>query len=316
MHPFTQSKDQSLSTISESELLRRMRIWFGQSAPPSPFGMGDDTAVIPKQSNLITSDSLLYQRHWDDSISPEAAGAKLLKRNLSDIAAMGGKPTQAVIAASLQPNLSLEWMERFTRGLAQCALRYAVELVGGDLTRSDHDLFFNLTLLGIADKPVLRTGASLGDHIWVTGELGGSIHQHHVDFIPRLTEGQWLAQQPEVQSMIDVTDGLAKDLPALLPPDSHAAIDPDKIPLSASIASLPSTEAIQHALCDGEDYELLFTTKHSSDPTVFAQRWKSSHQTSIAYLGTIKSGSNGNLLHLKSGQPLHSDSGYEHFRPT
>lgn len=93
MHPFTKNPSESIARLGERKLLEKIRLWLGETSPHAPHGMGDDTAILPiepDQFNLITTDTLAYKCHFNDAVKPEQAGAKLVKRNLSDIAAMGG----------------------------------------------------------------------------------------------------------------------------------------------------------------------------------------------------------------------------------
>lgn len=321
MHsPFANDTAGRVASVGEIELLRLIRSWLGDCAPPSPEGMGDDTAVLPGGAgNLLTSDSLVFGRHFDADLEPALAGAKLLKRNLSDIAAMGGRPGAAVMAAFLPPPTSLRWLEAFTRGLADCARTWGVPIVGGDLTESIDFLGFNLTLTGQAARPLLRTGAQVGDEIWVSGELGGSLAGHHATFTPRLPEGAWLAQEDAVRSLIDVTDGLAKDLPALLPPGTSAALALDAAPIRAAAYELARSSGrtvLDHAFADGEDYELLFTASPRWRREGGPERWSSSFDTPLACLGTVIVASATKpapLVDGATGQPLKFSSGYAHF---
>ena len=128
MTPFTSIRADSVLARGELQLIACIRRWLGRSSPESPFGIGDDCAVIPptKKHLLITTDPVIYGRHFDDTLSPRAVGAKLLKRNLSDIAAMGGRPRTAVISLALAPETSLAWLRGFYLGLAACARLYRV----------------------------------------------------------------------------------------------------------------------------------------------------------------------------------------------
>jgi thiamine-monophosphate kinase len=279
--------------------------------------MGDDTAVLPDGcSNLLTTDSLVYGRHFDDELSAELAGAKLLKRSLSDIAAMGGEPGVAVLAGFLPPQTSVPWLERFVNGLAGCAREWGVPLVGGDLTETDGFLGFNLTLTGHAERPILRQAAEVGDLIWVTGELGGSIHGHHARFEPRLKEGAWLAREDAVHTMIDLTDGLAKDLPALLTKGLCASIDTDALPLRASLSTKSRSAALKHAFTDGEDYELLFTTASGWSDSDGPARWEKHFKASLTCIGKVITSprERAAVVDASTGEALNYGEAYEHFR--
>src|SRR4051812_40618639 len=121
MHPFARNAKDSVSSLGEERLISAIRRWLGNATPPAPHGIGDDCAVLPASAReqVITVDPVIFGRHFDKNVSPNDVGAKLLKRNLSDLAAMGAKPTAAVIALTLDPRVSTGWLESFYRGLAR-----------------------------------------------------------------------------------------------------------------------------------------------------------------------------------------------------
>ena len=269
MTPFTSHRAQSVAAHGERMLITGIRRWLGRASPASPFGIGDDCAVIPpaRHHQLVTTDPVIWGQHFDTTVSARAVGAKLLKRNLSDIAAMGGRPVAAVVSLALAPQTSVRWLEQFYRGLAACALRHDVKVVGGDITQGPAGFFGAfLTLHGesAGRRVVTRGGARAGDSIYVTGSLGGSLLGHHHSFTPRLAEGAWLADRAEVRAMMDVSDGLAKDLDSLTPEGLVPALDAQAIPVSAAARRCARTSRktpLAHALGDGEDYELLIVVR-------------------------------------------------------
>jgi thiamine-monophosphate kinase len=269
MNPFTPVRARSVAAIGERRLIDGIRRWLGGASPAAPFGIGDDCAVIPptKRHQLVTTDPVIFGQHFDETVSPRQAGAKLLKRNLSDIAAMGGRPVAAVVSLALAPETSLRWLEQFYRGLAATALKYRVRIVGGDVTQGPAKFFGAfLTLHGesAGRRVVTRTGARAGDAIYVTGTLGGSLLGHHHSFTPRLAEGAWLAGRGEVRAMMDVSDGLAKDLDSITSAGLSPALRAEAIPVSAAAkrrARDSKRAPLFHALSDGEDYELLLVVR-------------------------------------------------------
>lgn len=272
LQPFSKNFRESVSALGEEKLIACIRRWLGPASPRAPFGIGDDCAVLPaaRGRQLITVDPVIYGRHFDASVPPRAAGAKLLKRNLSDLAAMGGRPTTAVLSLMLDARVSRHWLEQFYRGLAASARQYHVAIVGGDVAQADGVVAASLTLLGRAAgaRVVARTGARIGDWIYVTGLLGGSLRsRHHFKFTPRLAEGAWLARRSEVRAMMDVSDGLAKDLRALAPRGSAPALEAAALPLRPGAGA-------RDALTDGEDYELLFALATRADRTAFERAWR------------------------------------------
>lgn len=282
MTPFTSKRTDSVAAEGELKLIAGIKRWLGSSSPSSPFGIGDDCAVIPPTKNhqLVTTDPVIFGRHFDAQVPARAVGAKLLKRNLSDIAAMGGRPVAAVISLALAPETSVLWLREFYLGLAHCARRYRVKIVGGDITEGPTGFvgaFLTLHGESTGTRVVTRSGARVGDRIYVTGSLGGSLRSHHHDFIPRLAEGAWLARRPEVCAMMDVSDGLAKDLDAITPRGLAPAIRAAVIPISRDaqeIARETKTDALHHALCDGEDYELLIVIRAGANSNAFETAWR------------------------------------------
>jgi thiamine-monophosphate kinase len=271
VHPFTNRRAESVAALGETGLIAAIRRWLGAASPRAPNGIGDDCAVLPasRGQQLLTVDSVIFGVHFDAAVAARAAGAKLFKRNLSDIAAMGGRPKAAVVALALDPQVKVRWLEEFYRGLADMSRRYCTPIVGGDVARLDGSVLASLTLTGeVPTRVVTRAGARAGDSIFVTGRLGGSLASgHHWKFTPRLAEGAWLARQPEVRAMMDVSDGLAKDLPALTPPGMETALD---------AAALPRRRGcdLRATLGDGEDYELLFALAGRTEPAAFLKTWR------------------------------------------
>ena len=318
MNPIADKPSDRISSIGEVALLEKMRLWFGPSMPPAPEGMGDDCAVLRRPAgNLLAADSLLRGRHFDDQADPAEVGAKLLLRNLSDIAAMGGEPQYALVSGFLPPDTSLLWLERFCRGMAACAAQYSTALVGGDLTESIEGPAFSLAIAGQADRPLLRTGRHPGDSIWVTGSLGGSLLGRHLRFPPRIPEGRWLAQRQDVHACMDLTDGLGKDLHALIQSGLAAALDAPAIPLSPeahTCAERSGHSPLHHAFNDGEDYELLFTVGVATDPADFKRQWMSAFDTPLTCIGVIRPIQNHPIFDATTGHPIDFANGYTHFK--
>lgn len=323
MEPFTLNSANSVSHLGEVALIEKIGTWLGSVSPAAPHGIGDDCAVlapISQGQQILTVDSVSYGHHFDASVSPEDAGAKLVKRNLSDIAAMGGTPGPAVLALLCGSDVSTQWLERFFTGIRQCCEHYKVSLVGGDISSLASGNFSAvLTLTGQAQSPKLRSTAKSGDHIYVTGTLGGSILGKHYQFQPRIAEGQWLAQSMHCSAQMDLTDGLAKDLKSLLPIDTHATLDLEALPIAAAAHTLSNTSgrsALEHACCDGEDYELIFTLDTQVNRHEFETQWtKQFPDTELHHIGYIRpSASAGQLIDSKTNTALPWSHGFEHLR--
>jgi thiamine-monophosphate kinase len=305
--PFTQDTRSAVQEFGEIAIIENIRKTLGEISPPTPHGIGDDCAVWtppPGEQILLTVDPVVYGQHFSEKDHPNDAGAKLLKRNLSDIAAMGGKPGPALLSLVMGPDVSHDWLMHFVHGLAQACQQWGVPLSGGDVAAGDPGTFVStLTQTGSATLPITREGAQIHSPIYVTGALGGSLLGRHLHFHPRLEEGQWLAQQDSLCSMIDISDGLAKDLLQLLPQGSQANLEMENIPIH------PEAETLQQAFCDGEDYELLFTLA----PGVELQDWP--FATPVQKIGHIRnSRGRGSLMDISTGKPIEFyHSGYEHF---
>lgn len=309
MHPFAPGPRDRVDALGEAGLIAAIRRWLGNACPPAPAGIGDDCAVIApaRKRQLLTVDPVIFGRHFDAAVPPAAVGAKLLKRNLSDIAAMGGKPRAAVVSLCLDRSVRIRWLREFHRGLAATARRYGVTLVGGDVAEAPGVLAASLTLLGEATgaRVLTRRGARAGDWIAVTGRLGGSLASgHHHRFLPRLAEGEWLARRKEIRSMMDVSDGLAKDLAALTPTGTRAALDPAAIPRRRGCT-------LAAALGDGEDYELLCTIQSRANRAAVCRAWRRRFpRVPFTIIGRFVRRSH----HDPGPAPLRP-RGYEHLRP-
>lgn len=312
----------TVGALGETALLRKIAARlapFPRVSRPAPRGIGDDCAVFPNEHGnarrLTTADSVIFSRHFDESVSARDAGAKLIRRNVSDVAAMGGAPSDAVISLIMSRDVKVAWLEKFYEGAARACDALGVELAGGDVASAPAGtrLFAaTLALTGFcADEPLLRTGARAGDAVCVTGTLGGSIRGKHHAFEPRLREGAFLAAFPrrKVRGCIDVTDGPAKDLPAIVPAGAHAEIDFASVPVSADALALACGDAdaaLRRAFCDGEDYELLFCVAPDFEAELFA-RWRERFpRTPLTRIGRIVSGESAGTFF---------SGGYEHFAP-
>jgi len=248
---------QTLSDIGEDSLIHRLVNGLPQG-PSVIVGPGDDCAVVSgvEAGNqlLLKADAVVEGVHFLREASPALIGRKALARAVSDIAAMGGVPRHALVTLVLPPDLEVAFVEGLYQGMRKLAEEFAISIVGGETTRGSQ-IVISVALTGEL-KPghcVLRSTACESDAIMVTGRLGGSIYGHHFTFQPRLHLAQWLVQNHKPNSMMDLSDGLAKDLPRLAAASGlEFIIDPGTLPCT------PGCTATQ-AWGDGEDYELLFT---------------------------------------------------------
>lgn len=321
MKLFTAQRRHSVLAFGEQRLIVAIRGWLGDASPRSPFGIGDDCAVVPSsgRSMLITTDPVIHGQHFDDTVPARAVGAKLLKRNLSDIAAMGGRPVAAVLSLALAPETDARWLRDFYRGLAAAARTFRVRIVGGDITQGPRGFFGAfLTLHGEAagSRAVTRSGARAGDALYVTGSLGGSLLGHHYKFTPRLTEGAWLAQRTEVRAMMDLSDGLAKDLGSLTPRGLAPALCGPAVPISRAAqrrAAQTGAAPLAHALSDGEDYELLIVVARDADRAAFERAWRTRFPSvPLSHIGGFVRAAD--RAALAGAVNLRDYNGYEHLR--
>lgn len=328
-----------LGEIGEFGLINRIRKWTSTSNPALLKGIGDDVAVIETGHKvwLVTTDLLIEDVHfeltWTD---PFHLGRKALYANLSDIAAMGGIPKYFLISLGVPKNLSLFFLSSFYRGLKDGAKRFGVDLIGGD-TSVSKKIIINICLLGEGKKGNLlfRSGARIGDNLFVSGTLGDAalglkilqkkglqgrpegLIKRHLSPSPRIQLGQVLARNHWATAMIDVSDGLLIDTSHLLEESGVGArIWEDRIPLSKHyqkwIHSF-SKSAYPFALSGGEDYELLFTAPPE-------MRKKISHvalslKIPITQIGKIVPKKEGLHLIRKDGEKYSpSRLGFEHFK--
>ncbi len=242
--------------------------WIRRHVEPHPrlaVGIGDDAAALDLRDGhpvLLATDMLVEGIHFRfPEASPEQVGHKALAVNLSDVAAMAGTPIAAVVSVALPRSGGLELGRRLHTGLARLAGQTGVAVAGGDTTSTDGPLVISVTVIGLAPPqgPVLRSGARPGDRLLVTGPLGGSRHGHHLNFHPRLDEATCLLQSGGLHALIDISDGLSADLYHLLDESRVGArLRACAIPLRPVPAgSHDGRTPLEHALSDGEDFELL-----------------------------------------------------------
>lgn len=244
--------------------------WVRKQTPPDAavlVGPGDDTAVLrpPRRPLLVTTDMLMDGTDFVLSdVGGRRAGRKAMAVNISDVAAMAGLPHAAVVSVALPAGAAALASDLYL-GLREVADEFGVAVVGGDTNAWDGKLAISVTLLGEATErgPVLRSGAKPGDWVFVTGPCGGSILGKHLDFTPRVREALRLHEVADLHAMIDVSDGLAADLNHILEESGcGAVVSADAVPVSAAAVELSRTSGktpLDHALGDGEDFELVFT---------------------------------------------------------
>ena len=274
-----------------------------------------------EKRRLVTADPVILNQHFLPHHSPADVATKLIRRNLSDIAAMGGKPEAAILSMALPKKTSIRWLKRFFSALGTEASHFELAIIGGDCSESEGSPGFFMTMLGQADgrRILTRKGATIGDLIYVTGRLGGSLLDRQFSFQPRLTEGVWLAGRREVRSMIDLSDGMAKDLPELLSARSAARLDARRIPVAPEarrLAKESDRPPLHHAFHDGEDFELLFTVSGSADLDGLEHDWRDAFDIPLTRIGRIIRHPSPSPAILIDHAPdnFQINRGYEHFR--
>src|ERR1039457_1272735 len=285
--------------MNEFELIHRLT----RTLPTNPsvvVGAGDDCAVldagVPDRLLLFKTDAVVEGVHFALGTAPEKIGHKALGRCLSDVAAMAGTPSAALVTIALPRDFSSDYVEGIYTGLNALARRHQVAIVGGETTTNPGGILISVALLGWVPrgKGVLRSGAEAGDAIFVTGELGGSLAGKHLEFEPRLAEARWLAQHFSLHAMLDVSDGLAGDLRHILtasPAGAGLLATSIPIPRAARLAAKASSSAksaLLAALTDGEDFELLFTVA-GRDAVPLLDAWRKEFpKLPLTCLGKIK----------------------------
>lgn len=316
-----------LSETGEFGLINKLRTLCKSSAKGLITGIGDDAAAVKSSSGntLITSDMMIENTHFDISFTTfYQLGYKFLSVNISDILAMGGLPEYFIISLGIPKGINTGDIEELYAGIHKIAGKFNITIIGGDTCFSKHDFVLSGTLTGRAENIITRSGARKGDGIYVKGTLGDSamglqllkkqgkrvhtfspltprlkIIKHHLmpDPLPlKYTRG--------VTSMIDISDGLLIDLSHLCDESRvGAVIYENKIPLSKAlreIAKRAGCDPVQLALKGGEDYRLLFTSRHKL-------------KTSAVKIGEI-TGKERLIIDNRGRNRALTPEGYEHFK--
>ena len=243
--------------------------WLRRRTPPAGrvlVGPGDDAALLDWSGGaglVATTDMLLEGSCFRlAEAGARRVGRKAMAVNLSDIAAMAARPTAALVSVGLPRRGGRVLAEELYQGMREVADAFDTPIVGGDTNSWDGPLVLNVTLLGEATPRgvVRRNGARAGDWLMVTGPLGGSILGKHLDFTPRVWEALRLHEAAPLHAMIDVSDGLAADVCHIIEESGCGAVlIAESIPITDAARGMnDGRSALEHALGDGEDFELVF----------------------------------------------------------
>ncbi|HLF18757.1 MAG TPA: thiamine-phosphate kinase [Candidatus Omnitrophota bacterium] len=306
-----------ISALGEFGLIERIKRQCRERSRAFPTsviaGIGDDTAVVAldkKRYSLLTTDMIMEGVHFRKDDPAYLIGRKALACNLSDIAAMGGVARYALVSLGISGQTSWEKVRDIYRGIHDLARKFGVSVVGGDTVKSQK-IIINIALTGEVKKKqlVLRSGAKVGDHIFVTGALGGSLKSgQHLKFTPRIDESQYLVKRFHPTSMIDVSDGLAADLGHILTQSKVGATIYEKL-IPRRLVGAQRAVPLHNALYDGEDFELIVTV-----PAKEAFRLMAQKHFRIYRIGEITK-AKGRLLLMKANKSFVSLNlkGYRHF---
>lgn len=336
-----------LDDIGEFGLIEQIRKLVDKEQKKSgrvSVGIGDDTAVVAPPSSgrmLLTTDTMMENVHFNRAyVRGEDIGYKAMAANISDIAAMGGRPDYATVTLGLPRDTEVELIEDIYRGLLDCAGAYGAAIVGGDLTKSPK-VFITVSLTGqvLANFARLRSYAKPGDIVMVTGALGGagaalrglkagarpgrgmprSLFMRYARPTPRLSEGR-LAAKMGAHAIQDISDGLLADLRHICRASGHGAlIRLDDIPVFPEAARLPGLSksgALRLALTGGEDYELIITAKPDNADIIKA-KVEDDTKTLVTFIGEImEDGVDVEVVDAEGRAVPQRRAGYDHFTGT
>jgi thiamine-monophosphate kinase len=287
-----------LSDIGEDALIERLVRLLPRDPNPSA-GPGDDCAVIDpgpgfETLQLLKTDALVEHIHFLPSAPARAVGWKAIARVASDFAAMGGVPERFLITLALPPHTPVVWAEELYRGMGDCLRHCGAVLAGGETSRVPPDSAAVVVIAATGsvrrDHLTLRSTAHPGDALLVTGTLGGSSLGKHLTFLPRLPETAWLVSNFKPSAMMDLSDGLAQDLPRLaLASGCGFVLERERLPLTPGC-----TES--QALGDGEDFEMLFAQVPDRLPGLMAAWPLAFPELPLTRIGTLVAAGTGETL--------------------
>ena len=293
----------TLQDIGEDALIQRIIGLVPRNDAPSA-GPGDDCAVIDHNPLsptllLLKTDALVSAIHFLPDAPSRAVGWKAAARVVSDFAAMGGQPGHFLITLALPPETAVSWVDDLYRGIADCLEKFGGFLAGGETSSVPRGSAAVISIAATGsvrrEQLVLRSTGRPGDVLLVTGSLGGSIQGKHLNFTPRLKQTDWLVSHHRPTAMMDLSDGLAKDLPRLaLASNCGFRIENTALPVT------PGCTPAQ-ALGDGEDFEILIAAAPNSVPALLGE-WPFEDVPLTCIGGLVPAGDGASLT-----------GGWEHF---
>lgn len=308
---------ETLDVLGENALVARLVAGLHRRRDVSE-GPGDDCAVVVPPGAavelVLTSDPVIDGIHFDERATPGAIGHKAVGRVLSDMAAMGASPLWALVDIVAPPNTPASYLAQIYRGANRLAAWADLAMVGGDVSSGSP---LSLHVFGCGQVPcgraVKRSGGRPGDLLAVTGSLGGSAAGHHLTFTPRLREGCWLRDW--ATAMMDISDGLATDLPRLCERSQVGArLQLGDLPLSDAARQIDDDRhPLDHALADGEDFELLFALPPERK-NAFISAWNQAFDLPCTFIGVLTDVETEIQGFMPDGSTRDLGSGYEHFR--
>ena len=328
--------------IGEDDLVRRIRAAAARDRDGVVVGIGDDCAVLevtPGAQLIAKTDLLIEDVHFRRRYAePADIGWKSLAVNLSDLASMGARARWALVAIACPASATPDEIEAFYEGLFALAREHGVAVVGGDTSSSPGAWFINVSVLGEATRPTLRSAARPGDVVAVTGTLGRSaaglavlegahapagldadtlaeMTAAHLRPRPRAAEGRWLGAADGVNAMMDLSDGLAVDLPRLCAESAvGATVEIEALPIATGtrrVASAVGRDALAWATGGGEDYELMVTCSAIAFDRISGGLAEATG-TALTRIGAIEQGDRVRFVD-RHGRDVEVARGFEHF---
>lgn len=285
-------------------------------------GAGPDDCAHLDVSGLanlaVSTDTIVESTHFLPDDDALAVGWKAVAASVSDLAASGCRPLWGLVALTLRRGMGDRWAMRLMEGIIACAQRYNLAIVGGDTTSVYGPTSVNITVIGtpFGEKAISRSGAQVNDVLVVTGFLGGSLAGRHMRPEPRFAEIRKILEIVPVHACMDISDGLTLDLHRLLSASNVGAeIDEAEIPISPVAKKMAETSGktpLEHALGDGEDFELLFSVSAEDWKKLYYEWATSGIKTRLSKIGRVVAEQGMRLVAPDGSLHTAAPAGYEH----